>query len=696
MNERNPLLEPWRTPFGVPPFAEIEPPHFLPAFEAAMAEHRREIEAVAADTATPNFANTIEAFERAGEALDRLSRVFFALDSAHSNEDLRATALAVAPALAGHEDDLFMNEALFARVQAVYEDRAALELEPEALHLLEETHKSFVRSGAQLDRAAQARLREINGEAAELAQTFGQNLLAENSAFEIHTDRRGDLGALPAGLAAAAAEEARLRGHAGGWSFTLAQPSVIPFLQYSPNRALREAIFEAYVRRGDNGGASDNNAALSRLAKLRAERARLLGHETHAHFVLSDNMAETPERVFAFLDQMWGAASRVAERELGELTAEMRRDGAEGRLEGWDWRYYAEKLKNAQLDLDEQTLRAYFEITAVREGAFKLAGELFGLTFHVLAELPVWHPDQEAYEVREADGTHLGVLYMDFFSRESKRGGAWMNALRVQSRLGRAVTAVISTNFNFAPPTAEAPSLLSYRETQTVFHEFGHALHGLLSNVTYPSLSGTNVPRDFVEFPSQMLENWMREPEMLRLYARHHETGEAIPDELVAKIHQSEAFNQGFATVEYMAASYLDLAWHTLRHPSDGAESPRPGVFEAAEMKRLGLIEQIPPRYRSTNFAHIFAGGYSAGYYSYLWAEVLDADAFEAFRENGIFDRATARRYRELLSRGGSRPGMELYERFRGRAPEIAPLLERRGLLETEPAARARAQSPPE
>ncbi|NNL65177.1 MAG: M3 family metallopeptidase, partial [Myxococcales bacterium] len=469
-----------------------------------------------------------------------------------------------------------MNEALFARVKAVYEDRAALELEPEALHLLEETHKSFVRSGAALDEVAQARLREINGEVAALAQAFGQNLLAENNAFEIHTGRREDLGALPAGLAAAAAAEAELRGHADGWSFTLAQPSVMPFLQYSPNRALREAIFKAYIQRGDNGDAHDNNAALSRLADLRAERARLLGYETHAHFVLADNMAETPERVFGFLDGMWGAASRVAEREREELAAEMREDGVEGRLEGWDWRYYAEKLKNMRLDLDEETLRAYFEVTAVREGAFDLAAELFGLTFHALDDVPLWHPDQEAYEVREADGRHLGVLYMDFFSRESKRGGAWMNALRVQSKLGRVPTAVITTNFNFAPPTPEAPSLLSYRETQTVFHEFGHALHGLLSSVTYPSLSGTSVPRDFVEFPSQMLENWMREPEMLKRYARHHQTGAAIPDALVAKIHESEAFNQGFATVEYMAAAYLDLAWHTLQHTAGAPANHSP------------------------------------------------------------------------------------------------------------------------
>ncbi len=690
MNEHNPLLGPWQTPFGVPPFDEIEPNHFPPAFEAAMAEHRREIDALLADPSPPSFANTIEAFERAGEILNRTSRVFFALDSAHSNESLRETARDIAPRLARHEDDISMDRALFARIDTVYEARAELALEPEALHLLEETHKWFVRSGARLEGAAQARLREINSEAAALAQDFGQNLLAENNAFEIHTDERADLGALPGGLAAAAAREAERRRHASGWSFTLAQSSAMPFLQYSPNRRLREAIFKAYIARGDNDDERDNKQVLSRLAQLRAERARLLGYETHAQFVLSDNMARTPERVYDFLDRMWGPASRVAERERGELTALMGRDGVEGRLERWDWRYYAERLKNSRLGLEEETLRAYFEVGAVREGAFELAGKLFGLTFRRLDDSPVWHPDQEAYEVRETDGSHLGVLYMDFFARESKRGGAWMSSLRPQHTLDRGETAVVTTTFNFSPPTAEAPSLLSYRETQTVFHELGHALHGLLSNVTYRSLSGTSVPRDFVEFPSQMLENWMREPEMLKLYARHHRTGEPIPDELVAKIHAGESLNQGFTTVEYMAAAYLDLAWHSLKRPADPpsgaestAESLEPRAFEAAEMERLGLIDEIAPRYRSTNFAHIFAGGYSAGYYSYLWAEVLDADAFEAFRENGIFDRDTAERYRELLSRGGSRPGMELYERFRGRPPVIEPLLKRRGLATT-------------
>ncbi len=671
----NPLLTDWKTPFGVPPFAEIEDAHFEGAFHAAMAEHKREIDVVVSSTEPPDFANTIEALERSGQTLRRVAKVFFGLNSSHSSSAIRELARTVAPELAAHRDDILLRRALFERVKTVYDRRGELDLGVEPRRLLEETHKDFVRNGVSLSDEAQARLREINGELAALSQRFGQNLLAETGDFELHVESREDLGALPVSLAAAAAQEARRRGHDAGWSFTLARPSLEPFLQNSPNRELRKRIFEAYARLAGSGGDRDNRADLARMAALRAERAALLGYDTHAHYVLSDNMAEIPDRVVELLDQLWPPALAVAESERDALQAKMREDSG-GELQGWDWRFYAEKVRQARYDLDEESLRPYFELSAVRAGAFRLAEKLFGLSFTELEDLPAWHPDQQAFEVRDSDGSHLGVLYMDFFARESKRDGAWMDELREQSRLDGEVAPIVTTTFNFSPPAEGSPSLLSFREAQTLFHEFGHALHGLLSGVTYASLSGTNVPRDFVEFPSQVLENWMSEPEVLRLYARHVETGEVIPDELIRRIKAAERLGQGFATVEYLAACYLDLAWHTLAGPPALA----PEAFERREMERIGMLGEILPRYRSTYFRHIFGGGYSAGYYSYIWAEVLDADAFEAFRKAGLFDPETARRYRRLLSQGGTRPGMELYREFRGRDPEIEPLLARRGL----------------
>jgi len=414
------------------------------------------------------------------------------------------------------------------------------------------------------------------------------------------------------------------------------------------------------------------------MASLRAERANLMGYETHAHFILSDNVAENPDNVYGLLDQLWEPALKVSVEEKNALEDMMHQEGIEGELEGWDWRYYVEKVRKARFDLDEEQLRPYFEFNAVKSGAFRLATNLFGLSFNELDDMPRWHPDQQVFEVKEADGSHLGILYLDFFTRPSKRGGAWMNSLRSQSKLDGEVTPIVTTNFNFPPPTNDSPSLLSFTEAQTLFHEFGHALHGLLSNVTYQSLSGTSVPRDFVEFPSQVMENWMSEPEVMKLYAKHYETGEVIPDELIAKIIASGTFNQGFATVEYLSASYLDMAWHTLAESTlNDAED-----FEKSEMDRIGLIKQIIPRYRSTYFNHIFGGdpSYSSGYYSYIWSEVLDADAFQAFKETSLFDQETAGKYRKMLSQGGSRPGMELYVEFRGREPEIDPLLVKRGL----------------
>ncbi|HXI02562.1 MAG TPA: M3 family metallopeptidase, partial [Candidatus Saccharimonadales bacterium] len=668
----------WGTPFGVIPLDRIHDGDYLPAFEEGMRRQKEEIAAIDSNPEPPTFDNTIVAFERTGSLLSLAGRAFFPRNSANTDDAMQAVAREVAPKLAAHRDDISFDKALFDRVHAVYEKRDSLGLTPEQMKLLTETHKRFVRSGVNLPEASQERIRKINGELAELSTKFGDNLLAETNDFELVIDDPADLKGLPDGLVHAADAEAKRRGKEGKYVFTLNRPSINPFLQYSPDREKRKEIFEGYAMRGDNGNEHDNKAVLARMAELRAERAHLMGYESHAAFVLEDNMAETPKRVYDLLDEVWAPALRVAKKEAADLETMMHEEGVSGPLHGWDWRYYTEKIRQARYSLDDEALRPYFEVTRVRDGFFEVAHKLFGLTFQRREDLPVWHPDQQVFEVKDADGSHLGVLYMDFYTRPSKRGGAWENELRSQSNLDGYVHPVVTTNFNFPPPTADSPSLLNFEEASTLFHECGHALHDLLSDVTYESLSGTNTPRDYVEFPSQVMENWMAEPEVLRMFARHYKSGAPIPDDLIDKIEASSKFNQGFTTVEYMAAAYLDMDWHTLK---DGdAKVKDPDAFETDAMNRIGLIDTIIPRYRSTYFAHVFAGGYSAGYYSYLWSEVLDADAFEAFKETSLFDQATAKRYRRLLSRGGTRPGMDLYREFRGRDPEIGPLLKRRGL----------------
>ncbi|MFB3063365.1 MAG: M3 family metallopeptidase [Gammaproteobacteria bacterium] len=679
----NPLLAEWDTPFGVPPFDLIEDEHYLPAMREGIKRTLAEIDQITANPDAATFANTLEALETAGGDLSRVSRVFFAVNSAHSNDSTRETAKVIAPELSAMRDAIFLNEDLFARVNAIYEQRESLDLSAEQMRLLSESHKGFIRSGANLDEKSKERLKEINSELASSSQQFGENLLDETNEFELLVSDRADLGKLPSNLVALAAEEAKRRGHdCECWAFTLQRPSINPFLEYSPNRELRKQIYMGYAMRGDNDNAADNKEILARMVALRAERAQLMGYESHAHFVLSDNMAETPERVYALLDQVWKPAIALAGKERAALQEMMDADGIDDRVRGWDWRHYTEKVRKARYELDQQALRPYFEVTAVRDGAFAVATKLFGLTFEARDDLPTWHPDQEAFEVFDADGSHLAILYMDWFARESKRGGAWMNALRSQQKFGGDVSPIITNNFNFPAPIGDTPSLISYGDASTTFHEFGHALNGMLSDVTYESLSGTSTPRDFVEFPSQVMENWMGEPEVLRMFARHYETGEPIPQEFIDKIVASAKFNQGFATVEYMAASYLDLTYHTLSHP---VEIGDPREFEIAAMEAIGLIEEIIPRYRSGYFAHIFSGGYSSGYYGYMWSEVLDADAFQAFKETSLFDPETAAKFREhILAKGGSEPGMDLYVAFRGREPSIEPLLERRGMTDSE------------
>jgi peptidyl-dipeptidase Dcp len=680
VERENPLLAEWNTPFGVPPFDLIESTDYLPAMRDGVQQQQAEIDAIVVNPDDPTFENTIVALELSGSTLTSVRRAFFAVNGAHADDVIRETAKTIAPELSAHRDNIYLNAALFERVDAVFRMRDQLGLSSEQQRLLEETHKDFVRSGANLEPEAQARLREINSELATLSQQFQENVLDETNEFELLVTDRADLGDLPESLVALAAEEAKRRGHDCDecWAFTLQRPSINPFLQYSPNREMRRKLFEGYAMRGDNDNDNDNKVIVQRTVQLRAERAALMGYETHAHFVLSDNMAETPKNAYDLLDQVWKPALRVSKEERAALQAMMQEDGIDDILRGWDWRYYTEKVRKAKYDFDEVALRPYFEVNAVRDGVFALATELFGITFEQLDNVPTWHPDQQAFEVRESDGSHLAILYMDFFARETKRGGAWMNALRSQSNVDGYVTPIITNNFNFPAPTAGSPSLLSLGEAETLFHEFGHALHGMFSDVAYESLAGTSVPRDFVELPSQIMENWMREPEVLALFATHYQSGEKIPQESIDKIRESATFNQGFATVEYIAAAYLDLAYHTL----DSTEAVEPRAFEDEAMTDIGLIEEIIPRYRSGYFGHIFSGGYSSGYYSYLWSEVLDSDAFQAFKETNLFDKDTAARFREeILSKGGTRPGMESYVNFRGRAPEIEPLLEKRGLM---------------
>lgn len=676
----NPFFTEWTTPFGAPPFGLIKIEHFKPAIQEGIKRHQEEIKAIADNPEPPTFANTLEALDRSGLFLDRVGKVMENLLSANTSDELQAVAQELAPALSAHYDEIYLNPRLFARIKAVYEQREALSLTPEQKQLLEKFYKDFVRAGANLDDASKARLKEINQELAVLELKFADNVLKDTNAFELVIDNAADLEGLPQNVVAAAAEAARERGKEGKWVFTLHKPSLIPFLQYSPRRELREKIFKAYINRGNNGNAYDNKALVARTIALRIEKAGLLGYKTWADYVLEESMAKTPGNVYRFLDQVWQPALKRAREEAAELQKLIRAEGGNFKLEPWDWWYYAEKLRKQKYALDEEMLRPYFKLENVIDGVFLLANKLYGLKFEERKDIPVYHPDVRVFEVKEADGRHVGILYTDYFPRASKGAGAWMNALRDAYKIdGQKITPLILNCGNFTKSTPEQPSLLSWEEVTTLFHEFGHGLHGLLSDCAYLRLTGTNVVRDFVELPSQIMENWVAEPEFLKLFARNYQTGEPIPDELVAKIRQARYFNQGFITVEYMSACYLDMDWHTLTEPVKAEEVME---FERKSLGRIGLIPEIVVRYRSPYFSHIFAGGYSAGYYSYIWAEVLDADAFEAFKEKGLFDEETARAFREnILARGGSEDPMALYVKFRGREPKVEPMLKRRGLL---------------
>ncbi len=676
--QKNPLLTEWNTQFGLPPFNEIKSEHYLPAFREAIKLHRAEIKKIKNNKEKPTFKNTIEALETSGAVLSKVSGVFFAINAANTNDILKATAKTIGPELTAHGDDIQLNSALFERIKVVYKDKENLKLDAEEIHLLEETYKNYVRAGVNVAGKNKDRLKEINKELSALSIKFGTNLLDETNAFEIHTTNKEDLGNLSESSIALAAKEAKKRGHDNGWSFTLQRPSVNPFLQSSPNREMREKLFQGYALRGDNDNANDNKAVLSKMASLRVEKANLLGYKTWADKVLSNRMAANATNVYGLLDKLWPSAVAMAKKDKKALAEMMRKEGVKGAFRGSDWRYYVAKVRAARYNFDDEETRPYFEFNNVREGAFKLAYTLFGMTFKPLPNAQKWHKDQQVFEVLE-NNKHLGVIYMDFFARESKRGGAWMNAIRSQSNVNGFVTPVVTNNFNYPAPTNGQPSLLTFREAQTVFHEFGHALHGLLSNVKYKSMSGTNVPRDFVEFPSQVMENWMSEPEVLATYAKHYKTGEVIPKALIEKMNNANEFDEGFRTVEYMAAAYLDLNWHSLTD----TKIREARQFEKEAMQKIGLMEEILPRYKSTYYAHIFSGGYSAGYYSYMWSEVLDADTFNEFKKTGdIFNPALAKKYRAMLAAGGSKSGMDLYRNFLGRDPKMKPLLIKKGFLE--------------
>lgn len=674
----NPFFKEWTTPFQTPPFNDFKIDHYLTAFEEGIKIQKAEVDAIVNNSEKPTFKNTIEAMELSGKLLTKVSSVFYNLNSANTNDEMQNIAKTAAPMLSKHNDDINLNKKLFARVKEIYNAKDMLNLTIEQQTLLKDYYDDFIRGGANLNDEQKEKFRKINEELSLLSLKFGENLLKETNAIGLVIENKEDLAGLPDAVIQAAYEQGKAKEKEGKWVFTLQKPSFIPFLQYSEKRNLREKVFKAYINRGNNNNDYDNKKILSRIASLRVDRANLLGYNTHADYVLEKNMAKNPETVYKFLNDLWAPALKRAKMEVDDMQKIIEGEGNNFKLEAWDWWYYAEKLKKEKYDLDEEMLRPYFKLENVLQGVRDVASKLYGIQFVERTDIQTYHPDVKVLEVTETNGKHIAILFTDYFPRDSKRSGAWMNSFRKQSNIGGDfVTPVIGNVGNFSKPTADKPSLLSLDEVNTLFHEFGHALHGMLSNSVYPSISGTSVPRDFVELCSQVMENWALAPQVLRMYAKHYQTNEPMPDELIKKIENSRLFNQGFETVEYLAASFLDMDWHTLTDDAERETVP----FEKSSLNKIELISEIESRYQSTNFQHIFSGGYSSGYYSYIWAAVLDADAFEAFEENGLFDQATAASFRKnILEKGGSEDPLILYKRFRGREPKVDALLKRRGL----------------
>ena len=675
----NIFLTEFDTPFGTPPFDQITFEDYKPAFLEGMKQQTEEIDAIVNNEEEPTFENTVVALDNSGRTLSRVSRVFYGLRSSNTNDQIKALAEELSPLLSEHSDNIYLNDNLFARIKAVHDNEGNLNLTTEQNRLLDEYYKSFVRSGIMLSEAEKDRLREINKDLSASTLKFGNNLLNETNGYKLVIENEEDLAGLPEAVVTNAANAATAAGEEGKWVFGLQKPSWLPFLQYADNRDLREKLYKAMYMRGDNDNENDNKEVINAIVNLRIEKANLLGYESHAHFVLDENMAKTPENVYDLLNELWKYALPQAKAEAAELQKLIDAEGGNFKLESWDWWYYTEKLREQKYSLSEEETKPYFQMENVREGVFEVANRLWGLTFHKLDNVSIYHPEVEAYEVFDNDGSHLAVFYTDYFPRESKNAGAWMSSFRGQQVLnGENIRPLIYNVGNFTSPTENTPSLLTLDEVETLFHEFGHALHGMLSNVNYSGLAGTSVSRDFVELPSQILEHWAFHPDVIKLYAKHYQTGEVIPDELIEKINNAANFNMGFNTTELVAAALLDMNYHTLTEKTnlDVRE------FEKNAMNEIGLIDEIIPRYRSTYFSHIFSGGYSAGYYAYLWAEVLDADAFQAFEENGVFDKETAALFREnILSKGNSDDPMTLYRKFRGADPNPKYLLQNRGFI---------------
>jgi len=675
----NPFLNNYDTPFGVPPFEKIKAAHFMPAYLKGFEEQRAEIKAIINNPDKPDFENTIKALEYSGQLLTRVSRVFGSLNSANTNDTLQKINRELSPLLSRHRDDISLNDSLFQRIKSVSDNRDKFKLTEEEKKVLDDTYKTFIRSGAALSPEDKAELRKINEESSLLSVQFGQNLLAETNGFQLVIDKKEDLSGLPDGAIEQAAATAKGLKMEGKWVFTIQYPIMEQFLKYSDKRDLRQKLFTAYFMKGDNDNEHDNKTIVGKIAKLRVERSHLLGYNSYADFALERNMAKTPQKVFEFLSQVWVAATPVAKAEAAAQQELIDHEGGKFKLEPWDWWYYTEKIKKEKYDLSDELIRPYFKIDNVMQGMFYVANQLYGLEFTKRTDIPKYHPDVETFEVKRS-GKHVGILMIDNYPRQSKRAGAWCGAFRGQSRNadGKMVYPIVTMVTNSTPPSAGNPSLLTSDEASTLFHEFGHALHQLLSNSTYPGVSGTSVPRDFVELPSQIMEHWVLEPEVLKVYAKHYQTGEIIPADIVDKLDRSGKFNMGFITIEYLAAALLDMEYHALTEPTDLDIRS----FEKAAMDKYGLIPEIKPRYRSTYFNHIWAGGYAAGYYSYIWCEILDADAFEAFKETGnIFNKEVAARFEEeILSKGGTRDPLDMYIAFRGKEPGIDALLKNRGL----------------
>jgi peptidyl-dipeptidase Dcp len=675
---QSPLLAPWSGPYGgVPPFEKVKVEDFKPALEAAMASALAEIDKVASDPAPPTFENTIVGLERTGRALDRVTNIFGVYSSTMSTPDFQKVEEEMAPKLAAFSDQITQNEKLFKRVAAVYDAREKGTLTPEQRRLVWLDYTNFVRAGAKLDPAAKKRMSEINQRLASLYTKFSQNLLADETDYVLFLDKESDLAGLPESLRSGAAAAAEQRGQRGKWAITNTRSSMEPFLTYSDRRDLREKVWKTYYSRGDHGDAHDNKQLITEILKLRAERAKLLGYQTHAHWRLENTMARTPERAMQLMEAVWKPAVARVREEVADMQAIADKEGAKIKIEPWDYRYYAEKVRKAKYDLDQNEVKPYLQLEKLREGMFWVAGQLFGFQFTPVTDVPVYQPDMRVYKVTDPAGKLVGLWYFDPYARPGKQSGAWMNAYRNQERFEKDITTIVSNNTNFVKGKPGEPILISWDDATALFHEFGHALHGLSSNVTYPSLSGTAVARDYVEFPSQLLEHWLSTPEVLNKFALHYQTGQPMPAALLQKIEKASTFNQGFATVEYLASALVDMKLHLA-----GDQTIDPDKFEKDTLAALGMPSEIVMRHRTPQFGHVFSGdGYSAGYYSYIWSDTLSADAWEAFTAaGGPYDKAVAKRLRDdIFSIGNTVDPAEAYKKFRGREPGIAALMRKRG-----------------